>query len=159
LHRARLAANLGDVDGARAVLEGVHHASLAVNGEPAPARIVWFVNVVALIAAGRFDEAEPWLDRAPQAAGVIRRQLEYDEQRVRCLLVLRPEDGVNASADFLAALGDAPAGTVGAAWRLRAAADLGTRLVRVAGASPVTRAAWDLAGHAILTRVAQIEQC
>ena len=158
LHRARLAANLGDVDRARADLERADVASRAANGQPVPARIAWFVNVVALNAAGRFAEVEPWLERTPPSEGMVRRELEYAEQRVRCLLALRPTpDGVEAAAALLAALGGAPVGTVGVAWRLRAAIDLGTRLASVAGASDLARSAWDLAGHAILIRLRQIE--
>jgi hypothetical protein len=158
LHRARLVANLGDVEDALVRLQRVEEASLAVNGKPVPPRIVWFVNVVALIAANRCEEAEPWLDRIPPTEGIVRRELEYAEQRARCLLVLRPDpDGIEAASTFLSALQTAPGGTVGVAWRLRAATDLATRLVSALGPSDITRVAWDLAGHATLTRVAQVE--
>ena len=160
LHRARLAANLGQVEAALAALVEVDAASRAVNGQPAPERITWFVHVVALNAAGRHAEVEPWLAVAPASGGMVRRELEYAEQRVRCLLALRPEpDGLTAAAAFLDAVIVAPHTTVGAAWRLRAVADLGTRLATIAGASTLARTAWDIAGHAMLLRVAQIEQC
>jgi hypothetical protein len=160
LHRARLAANLGLVDAAVAALAEVEAASRAATGQPAPARIEWLVRVVALNNAGREREVVPWLDRVPPTDGLVRRELEYAEQRVRCLLAVAPEpDGVAAAGAFLAALGDAPKVTVGAAWRLRAVVGLGTRLAAVAGASPLTRMAWDMAGEAIVTRVAQIELC
>ncbi len=160
LHRARLAANLGDVDAARAALAEAHQTSLALHGRPASDRIVWFVNVVALNQAGRQAEAEPWLDRMPPSEGIVRRELEYAEQRAWCLLAVRPVPaGMDAAISFLDALGRAPVATVGAAWRLRAAVNLGARLVAVDGAEEARRIAWDVAGHAILTRVSQIEQC
>lgn len=158
LHRARLAANLGDVGRARAEVERAHAASSAVNGHRAPPRLTWLVNIVALNVAGRFTEAAEWLDTAPPSEGIVRRELEYAEQRVRCLLGAKREpDGTGAAAAFLTALRGAPAGTIGPAWRLRAATDLGTRLAAVVGSSEMTREAWDLAGREILMRVLQIE--
>ncbi|HVZ22161.1 MAG TPA: hypothetical protein VG871_13915 [Vicinamibacterales bacterium] len=160
LHRARLAANLGDVDLAREEFGRVDRASRAVTGRPVSPRIEWFVNVVALNAAGRYGEVEPWLERTPPSEGMVRRELEYTEQRVRCLLALRPEpDGRDAATAFLTSLREAPAGTVGPAWRLRAAAALGTRLAALEGAGDLARSAWDVAGHAILVRLRQIEDC
>lgn len=160
LQRARLAAYLGEVETARASLEQAHAASMAVTGRPATDRIVWLVNVVALNVAGRYDEAEAWLDRAPAAEGVVRRELEFAEQRACCLLGLRPEtDGLAAADALLAGLRAAPDGTVGCAWRLRAAIAIGSRLAELVGPSPVTRAAWDLAGHALLVRVLEIDTC
>lgn len=160
LQRARLAASLGDVERARAALRETHAASRAATGKPATDRIVWLVNVVALNTAGRFDEDEPWLEKAPPADGVVRRELECAEQRARCLLGLRPEtDGLAAAAVFLAGLRDAPEGTVGSAWRLRAAIAIGGRLAELAASSHVTKEAWDLAGHALIIRVAEIDAC
>lgn len=160
LQRARLAAYLGDVDAARLALDQASEASIASTGAPVPARIVWLVNVVALNTAGRCAEAEPWLDKAPPSEGVIRRELEYAEHKARCLLGLRPEsDGVAAAAAFLDALEGAPAGTVGSAWRLRAALDIGRRLTELVGPVPVTKQAWDVAGHALIVRVLEIDAC
>lgn len=160
LHRARLVANLGDVDGVAAALAAVDEASRAATGQPVPARIAWLVQVVALNTAGREAEVVPWLDRIPATDGLVRRELEYAEQRVRCLLTVAPDpDGLAATDAFLTALGTAPKATVGAAWRLRAVVGLGTRLAAVAGPSSLTRLAWDMAGEAIVTRVAQIELC
>ena len=160
LQRARLAASLGDVDLARAALNETHAASVAATGKPATDRIVWLVTVVALNVAGRYGEAEPWLDKAPPAEGVVRRELECAEQRARCLLGLRPEtDGLAAAEVFLAGLRDAPEGTVGCAWRLRAAIAIGSRMVELVPSSPSTKVAWDLAGHALIVRVAEIDAC
>lgn len=160
LQRARLAAFRGDVDAARNALEDTHAASRKVTGQPATQRIVWLVNVVALNVAGRYAEAEAWLDLAPPAEGVVRRELEFAEQRARCLLGLRPQtDGVAAAQALLAMLHDAPEDTVGCAWRLRAAIGIGSRLAELVGPAPVTKAAWDLAGHALLVRVSEIDAC
>lgn len=160
LQRARLAAYLGEVEAARAALDEAHAASTAVTGHPATDRIVWLVNVVALNVAGRYAEAEAWLDRAPASEGVVRRELEFAEQRARCLLGLRPEtDGIAAAGALLAGLRDAPEGTVGCAWRLRAAVAIGSRLAELVGPSSVTRTAWDLAGHALIVRVSEIDAC
>jgi tetratricopeptide (TPR) repeat protein len=160
LQRARLAAYLGEVETARAALEQAHAASTAVTGHPATDRIVWLVNVVALNVAGRYGEAETWLDRAPASEGVVRRELEFAEQRARCLLGLRPEtDGIAAAEALLTGLRAAPDGTVGSVWRLRAAMAIGSRLAELVGPSPVTKAAWDLAGHALLVRVFEIDAC
>ncbi len=160
LHRARLAANRGDVPRALEEFARANEASRAFQGKPLSRRLEWFVNVVALNNAGRFAAVQPWLERIPPSDGILRRELEYAEQSVRCLLAVRPEpDGLAAAAALLSGLRDAPPGTMGPAWRLRVAADLGTRLAVVAGGADLARAAWDLAGHAILVRLRQIEDC
>jgi len=160
LHRARLAAARGDVDAASAALETAEAASRVARGEPVSPRIAWFVRVVSLNAAGRFAEAESWLAAPPPSDGLVRRQLEVDEQRTVCLLGLRPEtDGVAAAARLLAAVRDAAAETVGCAWRLRIASAMGTVVSARLGACETARLAWDVAGQALLSRVAQIDAC
>lgn len=160
LHHARLAAALGDVRNADAALEAANEASLVATGGPVSPRVAWFVHVVSRNASGRHADAEPWFASAPPAEGIVRRQLEVDEQRTYCLVGLRPRtDGVAAATALLTALRDAPSDTVGCAWRLRVASRVGTALSASLGPCDAARLAWDIAGQALLSRVAQLDAC
>jgi tetratricopeptide (TPR) repeat protein len=147
-HRGRLASRLGDVERADAFI-----------AQSDDKHISWIVRVQARIAAGRFEEACTFLENVPDVEpGRVRRRLELDYYRVRCLLGTQPERvGLDAAKALLEGLRDAPFGTVGSAWRLKIAAEIGEILGKRFGPVVETRLAWDLAGQAVLERLVEIE--
>lgn len=159
IHRARLVASLGDVGSVADVLaaaEASHHAAL---GEALPARLRWLVSVGSLLTAGRFAEASAGLADMPPREGNVRKDLEVDELRVRCLLGTDIHAGAEAARALLHDLAAAPWPSVGAAWRLRMTSEIGAALPDTPEVADVSRQAWTMAGEAIVRRILELEEC